>query len=177
MSIQDSRLLSVRYPTLRHLLQLRPRLPGIPVLLKLRLGLMAIIHSNGVPQKKPAKSAGLSLPNVESDLLQGALPIRLEVIGSTWRCIKQKRDVRVLLWGKAPAPDRLRPAEPKHCRVHSWMGCASWRCCRASWSGRRARCGSRRVRARPRSNHGSMRAGRCVRASRSPSGLCRAAHV
>ena len=35
-----------------------------------------------------------------------------EVIGSTWRCIKQKRDVRVLLWGKAPAPDRLRPAEP-----------------------------------------------------------------
>ena len=28
-------------------------------------------------------------------------PIRLEVIGSTWRCIKQKRDVRFLLWGKA----------------------------------------------------------------------------
>ena len=49
-------------------------------------------------RRKPAKAAGLSLPNVESDLLQGALPIRLEVIGSTWRCIKQKRDVRVLLW-------------------------------------------------------------------------------
>jgi len=64
---------------------------------------MAIIRSNGVPQKNPAKAAGLSLPNVESDLLQGALPIRLEVIGSTWRCIKQKRDVRVLLWGKAPS--------------------------------------------------------------------------
>ena len=101
MSIRNLRLLSVRYPTLRHLLQLRPHLPGIPVLLK-RLGLMAIIHSNGVPQKNPAKAAGLSLPNVESDLLQGALPIRLEVIGSTWRCLKQKRDVRVLLWEKAP---------------------------------------------------------------------------
>ena len=36
-----------------------------------------------------------------------------------------------------------------------------------------ARC----VRARPRSNRGSMRAGRCVRASRSPSRLCRAAHA
>jgi hypothetical protein len=83
---------------------------------------MAIIHSNGVPQKNPAKAAGLSLPNVESGLLQGALPIRLEVIGPTWRCIKQTRDVRVLLWGKAPAPDHLRPAEPtQHCRVHSWM--------------------------------------------------------
>ena len=125
---------------------------------------MAIIHSNGVPQKNPAKAAGLSLPNVESDLLQGALSIRLEVIGPTWRCIKQTRDVRVLLWGKAPAPDRLRPAEPtQHCRVHSWMGCASWRCCRASWSGRRARCGSRRVRARPRSNHGSIDARRALR--------------
>jgi hypothetical protein len=56
---------------------------------------MAIIHSNGVPQKNPAKAAGLSLPNVESGLLQGALPIRLEVIGPTWRCIKQTRDVRV----------------------------------------------------------------------------------
>ena len=129
-------------------------------------------------RKKPRQGGGVEFAQCESDLLQGALSIRLEVIGPTWRCIKQTRDVRVLLWGKAPAPDRLRPAEPtQHCRVHSWMGCASWRCCRASWSGRRARCGSRRVRARPRSNHGSMRAGRCVRASRSPSGLCRAAHV
>jgi hypothetical protein len=56
-----------------------------------------------LPEKNPAKAAGLSLPDVESDLLQGALPIRLEVIGSTWRCIKQKQDVRVLLWGKAPS--------------------------------------------------------------------------
>jgi hypothetical protein len=71
-----------------------------------------------LPEKNPAKAAGLSLPDVESDLLQGALPIRLEVIGSTWRC-KQKRDVRVLIVGKGPAPDRLRPAEPtQHCRVH-----------------------------------------------------------
>ena len=34
---------------------------------------------------------------------------------------------------RPPAPDRLRPAEPtQHCRVHPWMGCASWRCRRAS---------------------------------------------
>jgi hypothetical protein len=85
------------------------------------------LHGNGsrgvkgareLPEKNPAKAAGLSLPNVESDLLQGVLPIRLEVIRSTWRC-KQKRDVRVLMVGEGPAADRLRPGEPtQHCRVH-----------------------------------------------------------
>ena len=45
-----------------------------------------------------------------------------------------RREMSGFYSGKGPqAPDRLRPEEPtQHCRVHSWMGCASWRCCRAS---------------------------------------------
>ena len=129
--------------------------------------------------KKPRKAAGLSLPMWRATSYRAHSQFAWKSSVPPGDALSRSEMSGFYCGERPPAPDRLRPAEPtQHLPRPSVDGLRIVALPpRIVSRYRRAPCRSRCVRARPRCNRGSMCAGRCVRASRSPSGLCRAAHA